>query len=362
MTWKDIRHPQAGGAEVVNDELAQRLSKDGHQVIFLTAGYKSAAEKEQLNGYQVVRLGNRWNVYWQVYRYYRKHLRGWADIVIDEMNTIPFFCSFYAREKTIMFVHQLCRQIWFHQMVLPLSLIGYLIEPLYLRVLRKNQVVTVSESTKQDLIRYGFKPERVHIIAQGMNMKPVDNPAEVKKFLEPTIISFGSIRSMKRTDHIIQAFQLAKHSVPQLRLILAGDASGTYAQKLLSQIRAGSYAADIDIEGRVDEVRKRELLQKSHLLCAASVKEGWGLIVTEANSQGTPAVVYNVDGLRDSAFGGEVNQLCSGNSPQGMAKNIVELLTDSNKYRDLQKKGWEKSRQMDFNQSYEQFLNIIQHI
>ena len=76
MTWKDIRHPQAGGAEVVNDELAQRLSKDGHQVIFLTAGYKSAAEKEQLNGYQVVRLGNRWNVYWQGYRYYRKHLRG----------------------------------------------------------------------------------------------------------------------------------------------------------------------------------------------------------------------------------------------------------------------------------------------
>jgi len=40
------------------------------------------------------------------------------------------------------------------------------------------------------------------------------------------------------------------------------------------------------------------LLQKSHVLAVTSVKEGWGLVVTEANPQGTPAVVYNVDGLR----------------------------------------------------------------
>jgi hypothetical protein len=56
---------------------------------------------------------------------------GWADIVIDETNTIPFFAKYYVKEPHLMFFHQLCREIWFYQMRFPLSLIGYLLEPLY---------------------------------------------------------------------------------------------------------------------------------------------------------------------------------------------------------------------------------------
>jgi hypothetical protein len=35
LTWKDKKHPQAGGAEVVNEELAKHLAGDGHEVLFL---------------------------------------------------------------------------------------------------------------------------------------------------------------------------------------------------------------------------------------------------------------------------------------------------------------------------------------
>ncbi len=40
LTWKDIKHPLAGGAEVVNEELAKRLAKDGHEVLFLVGGFE----------------------------------------------------------------------------------------------------------------------------------------------------------------------------------------------------------------------------------------------------------------------------------------------------------------------------------
>ena len=109
FTWKDVKNPLSGGAEAVNEELAKRLIKDGHQVIFLVAGFPGGLSEEKINGYTIIRLGNRWTVYWKAYKYYKKNLIGWADLVIDEVNTIPFFTKYYIKEKNILFVHQLCR-------------------------------------------------------------------------------------------------------------------------------------------------------------------------------------------------------------------------------------------------------------
>src|SRR3990172_9551868 len=97
FNWKDRKNPLAGGAELINEEIAKRLVRDGNEVILLVAGFSGAKTEEIIDGYKVVRLGNRWTVYWQAYRYYKKYLMGWADLVIDEMNTIPFFAKFYVK-------------------------------------------------------------------------------------------------------------------------------------------------------------------------------------------------------------------------------------------------------------------------
>src|SRR4030042_2888892 len=137
FTWKDKKNPQAGGAEMLAEEIAKRLAGDGHEVIFIVGGYPGAVQTEHVDGYQIIRVGNRWTVYWRAFRYYRKALAGWADVLIEEINTIPFFTRFYLRgEKKLLFIPQLCREIWFYEMVFPLSLIGYLAEPIYLRLLK----------------------------------------------------------------------------------------------------------------------------------------------------------------------------------------------------------------------------------
>ncbi len=103
MAWKDIKNPYAGGAEVVNGQLAQRLVRDGHEVIFLVRGFADAPKEETRHGYRIIRVGDFHSVYWEAYRYYKKHLQGWADLVIEEVNTIPFFCNWYVRERNILF-------------------------------------------------------------------------------------------------------------------------------------------------------------------------------------------------------------------------------------------------------------------
>jgi glycosyltransferase involved in cell wall biosynthesis len=232
LSWKDRKNSLAGGAEVVNEELAKRLVKDGHEVIFLVGGFKDALREEIVSGCKIIRLGGRFSVYWHVFKYYKKNLIGWADLVIDEINTIPFFAKFYVKEKNILFFHQLCRQIWFYEMFFPLNLIGYILEPIYLWLLSDRQVITVSESTKKDLMRFGFKEKNITIISEGIEITPVEDLAKIEKFDQPTILSLGTIRSMKRTDHIVKAFEIVKEKLPNLQLVIAGEMEGRYGERV----------------------------------------------------------------------------------------------------------------------------------
>jgi glycosyltransferase involved in cell wall biosynthesis len=435
FTWKDPKHPEAGGAELVNDELAKRLVADGHQVKFICGGFKDCKSTSMINGYEVIRVGNRFTLYWQAYRYYESNLADWADIVIEEINTIPFFTKLYinpslrgakrrgnpessasdtglprffearndkdtgiqpvgqteshsdcnSKEDTkhFLFIHQLAREIWFYQMFFPLNLIGYLLEPLYLRFLNDSKVITVSNSTKQDLIDNGFKKENIHIISEGICLTPVESlchselqrripshntqsgdflnniKKESCKYENPTILSFGSVRPMKRTLDIVEAFEIAKAEIPALRLKIAGDVSGDYGERLKKYISRSKYKEDIEILGRVDDNTKTELMKRSQVLAVTSVKEGWGIVVTEAASQGTPAVVYNVDGLRDSVRHDETGLICKFNQPDYLALNIINILSDEINYERLRQNAWEWSREINFDKSYEDFIRVM---
>ncbi len=231
LTWKDKKNPLAGGAESINEELAKRLTKDGHKVTLLVAGFKDAPKEEMIDGYKIIRLGNLWTVYWQAYRYYKRYLRGKFDFVIDEINTIPFFAKFYVKEKNIILCYQLCRQIWFYQIFFPLSLIGYLIEPLYLWLSRKKIVLTESKSTKEDMQKYGFQAENIFVFNIGLEIEPAKNLKTLSKYKEPTILSLGMLRNMKRQLHIIKAFEIAKEKISDLKLVIAGDAKTKIWQK-----------------------------------------------------------------------------------------------------------------------------------
>ena len=77
--------------------------------------------------------------------------------------------------------------------------------------------------------------------------------------------------------------------------------------------------------GRVSENEKRERLGRAHALVATSVREGWGLVVTEAAANGTVAIGYDVAGLRDSigASGGILTRA----DPASLATGLVRLLS-----------------------------------
>lgn len=359
MSWKDRAHPQRGGAEVVTDNILRRLIADGHEVTLLTADYPGAKSFDDIS---VIRSGNRFTVYYRAWQYYRKHLRGKADLVVDEMNTIPFFARWYVGAPNILMVHQLARQIWFHQLPWFIGWIGYVLEPIYLFLLRNQSVITVSESTKSDLMKYGFKAENTRIISEGIHLEHVKDLESIEKYDRPTMLSQGALRAMKRTLDQVKAFEIAKVAVPDLQLKIAGDSNDPYGRKVLDMIEKSPYADDIEYLGRVSDEKKLELMQRSHFITVTSVKEGWGLIVSEAASQGTPAIVYNVDGLRDSVRHDRTGVIVSENTPSCLAEGIESLLKNPTKYEALRRRGWEASKRLTFDQCYLDFTRAIKEL
>lgn len=208
-------------------------------------------------------------------------------------------------------------------------------------------------------MRYGFDSKRIEIIPEGIDIEPLESLESVEKYETPTLLSLGAIRSMKRTLDQLRAFEIAKRSVPNLRFLVAGNADDRYGKKFLEAIEKSSYKDDIEYLGRVSIEKKRELMQRSHLISVTSVKEGWGLIVSEAASQGTPAVVYTVDGLRDSVRDSETGVIVSENTPEHLAEGIVNLLRNQSEYDRLRRNAWEWSRELTFDRSYEAFLEIL---
>lgn len=362
FTWKDSKNPLSGGAEIVNEALAKRLAQNGHEVIFLVSGFNEGIKEENIDGYKIIRLGNKWTVYWKSYIYYKNNLMGWADLVIDEVNTIPFFAKFYVKEKNILFFHQLCREIWFYEIYFPLNIIGYLIEPFYLWLLSNNQVITISESTKNDLIKYGFRKNNINIISEGINLKPIESLSNIKKFTNNTLLSFGSIRPMKRTIDILKAYEIVREKMNNIKLIIAGKTNSIYGKKLIKLLNNSKYKKDITYIEKTSIEEKAELMRKSHIFLITSVKEGWGLVITEANSQGTPAIAYDADGIRDSIKNDETGIICNNNNPMALSDTIIDLFKNEKKYEELRQKAWEFSQKISFENSYRDFLNTIHKI
>lgn len=363
LTWKDYTHPQAGGAEVVLRELSKRLVADGHHVTFLTARHPGSPAHEMLDGVEVIRIGrNRYSHSFQALGYYMRHLRGKYDVVVEVVNTAPYFgVLFSGRAKPFLFYHQLAREVWFHEAKSPLSQAGYYaLEPLATRLLARSRapLITISDSTLQDLSKYGFQQDRAHIITQGIELEPLPSLQGIEKMPEPTVLSMGAMRAMKRTLDQVKAFELAKQRVRNLKMIVAGDGSGPYGQRVLDYIAHSEFARDISYEGRVSRERKIELMRSAHVMCVTSVKEGWGLIVTEAASQGTPAVVYDVDGLRDSVRDGRTGLVVPPYT-LALANGIINLCTDRPLYQKIRAAAWQWSRRLTFDKSYQDFKQAV---
>ena len=349
---RDAKNPSAGGAEVFTHEIAKNWVKSGNEVTLLTAGFKGAKKREEIDGVSIIRLGNMFSVYLSAKTFYKKHLKGKYDVVIDEYTCRPFLTPKFVAEPIIFLAHELAREKYFYEVPPLLSHICYyFLEPRWINNYVDIPTVTVSNSTKQDLLGMGIK--NVNIVPEGINFKPLDKVPEKEK--EPTLLFVGLLKKVNLADHAIEAFKIISKEVPSARLWVVGRGTELKRLKKLAE------SLNITFFGYVSEEKKLELMSKAHVILVPAVKEGWGLTVTEANACGTPAIGYHVHGLRDS-IRDEITGLLTDSHPEALAETTITLFNDEELKQRLTENALKWSKSFSWDKTADEFMEIIEGI
>lgn len=349
--WRDVRNPAAGGAEVFTHEVFSRLVERGHEVTLFTAGFDGAPDEETLDGIRVVRAGGRFTVYPRAWLAYRRRFHGEFDVVVDEINTRPFMTPSFVDEPVVALIHQLAREFWFYETPFPVSWLGYhWLEDRWLRRYRTVPTMTVSASTRGDLADLGFRD--VTVVPEGLAVEPLATVPEEEKADRPTFLFVGRMGRAKRPDHALEAFEHLRERLDDPHLHMVGD--GHMLEELRRRADDG-----VTFHGHVPESEKFALMRRSHVLLVPGVREGWGLVVTEANAMGTPAVGYDVHGLRDSIVDGETGLTCRP-SPEALADRSYELFTGPR--RAFSRAALADARQYDWDRTAREVETVLRRV
>ena len=362
LNWKDIKHPEAGGAEVYTHEIAKRLVKKGHEVILISSRYPNAPSREELDGVEIIRLGNIKYVYIHALYYYTKYLKCNVDVVVEEINgNIAWLTPLYAKEPVVVLRHQVeyTGSKNFYRSVLPyklprlIAMTLYFNEAFYLKLYAKLKVpfITVSNSTKQDLVNAGIPPHMIYIVPNGLSYRPLERIPE--KDEEFTAVFVGRLTPTKNPEHAIKAFVIYRKLGGKGKLVIIGRG------ELLHELRQLYGRPYIIFTGYLSEEEKRKWLSRAHVLLVPSIREGWGQVVIEANAHGTPAIGYNVPGLRDSIKHLDTGILVPYGDIRAMAKALLALYDDIALWKRLAKNCLNWARMFSWDTSADKFEKIL---
>lgn len=353
LNWRDVRSPRAGGAEVVTHEVAKRLVASGHEVVLFTSQPDGLPGRDEVDGVTVVRKGSELTTRLRAPRFARA---GRWDVVVEEINTLPYFAPLWARAPVVLFMHQLAREVWFYESPKLVAPLGYAAEPIYLQTYRGCAKVTVSASTRDDLLGLGLGGP-VHVIPEAVSTPALDHlPA---KRPAPHLAWVARLVPSKRPDHAVRMLAALRERNPEATLTLVGEGpERARIERLAADLGVGSA---LTLSGRVGEAEKLAILQSASVLIACSAREGWGLTVTEAGRLGTPAVAYDVAGLRDSIVDGRTGVLTP-QSPAALARAVHELVTDEVRYARLRDGAWNLARELTWDRTAHAFERVLRSV
>jgi glycosyltransferase involved in cell wall biosynthesis len=353
FNWRCWKHPWAGGAENYLHELSKRLVKRGHRVTWFVASWEGLKEREVLDGIAIIRKGGRFSVYIHAFLTYITELRsGDFDVIVDDINGVPFFTPLFVRTRKIAIIHHLVKGIFFTELPFYLAILGWLSERLIPIIYKKTNFVTVSESTKRELVAFGIA--NVEVVYNGVDMVQSGN---LDKNLRPTIIFLGRLKRYKRIDLLIKAYKIVSERVPETELWIVGDGDQREKLEQLAQERM----IKADFFGYADEATKAKLLRDAWVFVITSEKEGWGVTVIEANACGTPCVAFDVPGLRDSIIDDETGILVKEDgNVENLAEAMIMVLEDDELREKLSKNAFVYAKGFSWETSADKFLNVIE--
>jgi glycosyltransferase involved in cell wall biosynthesis len=352
LAWRDLDDAEAGGSEIHADEFMRRWTAAGLDIVHRTSAAAGHPALARRHGYRVIRRGSRYSVFPRAAFAEAVGSMGRSDALVEVWNGVPWFAPVWYRRPRITIVHHVHGPMWDQIMPPPLAAMGRALEtrvapPFY----RGGATVTPSESTREELLELGFRPERVTAVPNGVD--ECFTPGG-KRSSSPLVLAVGRFAPVKRFHIALETAAEARRTVPDLRLRLVGD--GPLAGELRSWVAANDAATWVEFAGYLDRRDLPNEYRKAWVVLSASLAEGWGLSLTEAAACGTPAVATDIRGHRSSVVDGETGLLAA---PDRLGETLCSVLVDHDLRVRLGNAAQQRARSLTWERSATGVLEVL---
>jgi len=328
VSYRDIRHPEFGGAEIIIYEIFRRFADWGHRVSFVTGHWNGAPREEVIEGMRIHRTGSQYTFNFRAPALLRRIVaREQVDLVVEDINKIPFFSPLFQHRVPVLgVVPHLFGTTVFRQAALPLALYVYFYELFIPLVYRDCRFSVLSNTTMEDLAGRGLSREKMRLIRAGIDHECHVPPDRGGRAPGPVILYLGRIKKYKRIDLVIRAMPEILKRVPAAEYWIVGEGDYREAlERLSEQMGLGEHVRFLGFQAGEEKLRT---LQRTRVLVYTSPKEGWGLSVIEANALGIPCIASDSPGLRESVRHEHTGFLVPHGNVEALEKRILQLLAD----------------------------------
>lgn len=207
------------------------------------------------------------------------------------------------------------------------------------RYRRAAAAIAISDAVREELLRAGVEPGRIHCIPDAIDpgdSTPPDaaGPAPGSDPGGPLVVCIAALTAEKGIDTLLDAAALLHQRAPAVRWRVIGDGP---ERAMLEAHRARHQLEDV-VELRRSVESAATAFHRADLVVQPSRSEGLGSAVLQALALGVPVVAADVGGLPDAlAHGGGV--LVPADSPRELAAAVERLLGDAVEYRRLSTAG-----------------------
>ncbi len=357
LNWRDCRNPEAGGSEIYVETIARALAAGGSSVTLQAAAFPGAPAQEWVEGVLIRRRGTKISVYPRALRDLRSGALGRPDVIVDVQNGVPFSSPLARRAPTAVLVHHVHREQWPVVYGPARARLGWWLESrVGPWVYRRSRYVTVSAATQTELASLGIDPERITVVHNGIEPP---TGTHVHPSDSPRILVLGRIVPHKQVEHVLRAAARLRPELPSLRVSVVGD--GWWRDQVVAEAQRIGVHDIVEFHGFVDDAEKQTELARAWVLAMPSVKEGWGLAISEAGARGVPSVAYReAGGTAESIADGRSGLLAA--SEEELTGALRRILTDAQLRTRLGEGARQRAQTYTWQAASDRFAHILSTI
>jgi glycosyltransferase involved in cell wall biosynthesis len=234
---------------------------------------------------------------------------------------------------------------------------------------RSVRVLTVSEASKNDILRFYRIPDRkIEVIYNAIDERFGVSPTEDEftrvreryQLDREFILYAGNIKPHKNLERLIEAFQqLRAEGFEDLLLLIIGDEISKYPtlRRLVHRYKLFKHVRFL---GFVPDQTLAVLYRLASVFVFPSLYEGFGLPPLEAMASGTPVVTSNVSSMPEVT--GDAAVLVNPNDPAAIADGIRQVLTDRPMRNALVERGLARARDFSWERSVRRIWEIYREV